>query len=240
MMSFNDAIYQETKLIKQGKHILAPFSKELADYVSDYYNVTVLNILYDFIDCPEKTPRIGIIVEKPEEYYNFTELPHGVGGYRKDCQTIVQEKFFSLLKKYNSTQGFSIDDLFKKMNLTWEKVESKDTFVYFDYFLRTAKEEAAQNITREKRLQFITKYKTNPIWDIHIHTSSLIIFFYTEKQKDENMENTIFKEMCQEYYMLVKPFDEFGYFNADSITVHFDSKENIDENYMGSFQYYYM
>lgn len=239
MISFDDAIYKETRLIKQGKSVLAPFSKELADYASDYYKVSVLNISFDCINDPEKTPRIGVIVETPEEYYNFKELPYGMGGYKKDCQTTIKEKFFDLLKKYNSKEGFSVDELFKKMNLNWTKVEAKKTFIFFDYFLHTAQEESLQSIPKEKIEQFIVKYKNSSIWEILIHTGSLTVFFYSEKQKNENKESNIFNEMCEEYYMLIKPFDEFGYFHPNSIKISFDSKENLDKNYDGSLFYYY-
>lgn len=216
-----------------------PISQELADWINEFYKVNVLNISFDYTISPDNTPRLGVIVETFEECKLFREGPNGIGSYKEDCQIAIREKFCVLLEKYKSINKTLIDELFAKMNLNWTKVNNRVVFIYFAHFSTIAKSESRQNIPRDEIAIFINKYKSDCVWDIHCHTSIINVFFYTNKQKNKNIGNPIFDEMCKEYYKMIKQYDEFGYFESNSILVSFDSKENLDNNYNGSFFNYY-
>jgi len=54
----------------------------------------------------------------------------------------------------------------------------------------------------------------------------------------ENEANGVSPMILDDYYSLLKGYDELNYFTRQNIYIKFDSKENLEKNYQGSLFYY--
>jgi hypothetical protein len=63
--------------------------------------------------------------------------------------------------------------------------------------------------------------------------------FYTDAQANAYAAEGKREEYARKYFEMLKPYDEFGYLSEDTFVVHFDSKQNFDENYQSNWYYYY-
>lgn len=47
------------------------------------------------------------------------------------------------------------------------------------------------------------------------------------------------EKLTEEYYNLLKLYDEFDYIRKDNYSINIDSKQNFDNNYQSNWYYYY-
>jgi hypothetical protein len=219
MITYFDPEYKLTKLVKRGKrHLGAPFL-ELARWIAATRKVNVLNIVRDAIP-PDGRPRLQIILEHPGEMEKFREGP--LGNYKRDEQRTVAARFKDLLAD-NGVKDFETDGL----------------LVVFSSFAPLAKEEADSKIT-EKEIEGLKRRIGNPgLWKISRCFGSVTFFFYTDSQARKHERDGLAEAYASRYFELLKPHDEFDYIRLDEFRVRFDSKENFDKNYKGSWFNYY-
>lgn len=78
------------------------------------------------------------------------------------------------------------------------------------------------------------------VWDVVPNASyGAVVFYYTEKHVTDNQKNGISKLIEDDYYSMLKKYDELNVFTRDNINLKFDSKENVDKNYEGNLFYYF-
>jgi hypothetical protein len=65
-----------------------------------------------------------------------------------------------------------------------------------------------------------------------------VIFYYSDLEIAQNESNGITKLITEDYYAILKKYDELGYVTKENIWLEFDSKENLDKNYQGNLFYY--
>jgi hypothetical protein len=68
--------------------------------------------------------------------------------------------------------------------------------------------------------------------------SGSVVFYYSDLDIAINESKGISKSITSDYYEILKKYDELNYFTRENIRLKFDSKENLDKNYAGSFFYY--
>ena len=102
-------------------------------------------------------------------------------------------------------------------------------------------EDLSNNFRNKEIKELIKTYKkeNNKIWEIHMNSNYITVFFETESQIQEYSKTVIFDKMKTEYYEIIKEIDEFRLFKIENLSLSFDSKENFDKNYESNWYYYY-
>jgi hypothetical protein len=212
MTTIWDKEYAATKVIKQGLTKLSPPFDELANWIASTCQVTVLNATYDVRDSIH-APRLLIIFEHESEKKKF----HRGFNFDEKKQRDVQDKFVALVRNGNYTE-YDIDGL----------------FVVFSAFAPLAREEADDRLS-DLDLKCLQAQIANPdLWEIHRCFGRVVFFFYTEEQVRRYVARGKKADYAKMYFAILKPHDEFGYLSENEFTVAFDSKENFEKNYGGS------
>ena len=213
MVTSYDREYQITKLIKQGKAILeSPFA-ELAVWIASKWHVRVLNIIYDQIAAPEKRPRLQVIVEHSRERKVFFE------GFNFDQlkQQAIAARFQELVSRMDSDR-YSADRL----------------LVVFSAFAPLAREEADENIA-ESEVALLQEQIADPdLWTIHRCFGRVTFMFYTDEQARIHAKAGLRESYADPYFELLHQRDEFSYLSRSRFSIEFDSKENFDKTFGGS------
>jgi hypothetical protein len=216
----SDPDYVETKLVKQGKHALAPLFKELADWIAArHQDVSVLNVYYDKVASTAKIvlPRLNVIFEWECEARTFRA---DYLNYDRRKQADIAEKFEELLNAHNE-----------------RSFDTTRLLVIFSAFEPVARLEAILRVQPEQLAQLQSKLNNHAIWKIRTDLEGIGVFFYTDAQL-QNSEVGLKAQCSHAYAEIVSAFDEFGYFRRQPAQVTFDSKENFEKNYQGNWFYY--
>ena len=232
MVSASDKEYMMTKLLKKGEVKMEELFVNLAAWIAQTFNVTVLNIIYDTIDNGQR-PRLQIIFEIYPDYLLFMANY----GYDRDKQKLVATQFGEVLKTQRRHKRWSLFDFFKKRATT--KYSCKNIWIAFSAFDKIAMEEANRNISEEEVQQLEAAINMAEIWRIYPTFSSAVFFFYTEEQVVAYKTPETEKYLAERYYQILKPHDEFDYIKKSEFKIELDSKERFDDLYKGSWFNYY-
>lgn len=227
-----DPEYQTAKRIKQGLQTIAPRFAPLATWISETYDVSVLNIQKDFMTHNKKL-RLLICVDSSADRAVFIEGEHWWGNFDATKQTQVADKYLELATKQKPVINLQFWHFFSRMP------DSRDIFVAFSCFEEGALIEANERIPQEKITDLQTMFKDDRIWLISRCFHSTTLFVFTDAQKEELKNESIFESMEDYYFKLLKEYDEFNYWKEDIFKIGIDSKQNLDENYQGNWFYYY-
>lgn len=200
--------------------LTAPFD-ELAAWISDNWNVTVLNVIYDRRDRLNSLhyPRIQVILEHSDDAESFYI---SYCNPDKNKQTAIASKFIEIINR-KPNHGYDVNGL----------------FVIFSAFAPIALDEADEKIP-EKDIDALKHQIDNPdLWTIKRGFGKVIFMFYTDAQAEEYTAKGMKTEYASQYFELLKAHDEFGYFSEDKFDIQFDSKQNFDENYSSNWAQYF-
>jgi hypothetical protein len=215
-----DKDYKATKKIKRGEKSLKPPFTELAKWIAEKWDVSVLNVIYDRIRVYEPPiPRLQIVLEHERDSDKF-HRSRFVMDARK--QKAVASRFKRIIAN-NPKHTFNVDGL----------------FVVFNAFAPLAIWDACEHVPEEQIESLKKKLRNKDLWCIARQFASVTFMFHTDKQTAKHAGAGKKEIYAKAYFDLVKPYDEFGYLSMDDIQVQFDSKQNFDENYAGSWVYYY-
>lgn len=221
MITSSDKDYKDTKLIKHDrKELRTPF-KELAEWINNKFKVKVININYDLIK-PQNRPRLNIIFEFAKDEIKFRTQDYS--NYDTKKQKVIADKFKELILLNSKSV---------------QKYETENIWVIFNSFELVAKVEANERIPQEKIQELKNKINNKELWEISRCFSGTTFFFYTDEQVNESTSNGMLELLTEEYYNLLKDYDEFGYIKRECYSVYLDSKENFDNNYESNWFYYY-
>jgi hypothetical protein len=234
MITPSDDDYKDTKMIKQEKTVLSYPFNELSAWINMTYGVTTLNICYDLIKLSNNRPRLNIIFEHKTDEKNFRCKD---GNYNKEIQTAIANKFQELIKIRDLHNKGIIKGLLG--NKEKRQFDTKDIWVIFSSFEIVARIEANESIPEQKIEELKVRINNKDVWEIVRCFSYTTFFFYTDSQVEESLHNGIREKLTKEYYVLLKEYDEFNYFNEESFSIYLDSKENFDKNYQSSWFYYF-
>ena len=191
---------------------------EFADWFMETFSAKVLNIEFSKLKS-QKTNRyrLYVIVENTEDYqkmYIETFKP------KEEYQRQIASKFQEIALKYKFANKAQLENL----------------FVIYNDFSEEAKTET--NWKAAKEVKNFLKRKYSVVWDVISIFSGSVVFYYSDFDIAINENNGISKSIANDYYNILKKYDELNYFTREKISIKFDSKENLDKNYAGSFFYY--
>ncbi len=221
MINPSDQDYQDAKKRKKnGTALPSPF-RELATWIESTYGVEVLDIQYENDVFPSNLPKINVVLEWKHDSQKFNS-PNSV-NFDKTKQDNVKKQFESLLIQKGITD----------FNTT-------GMFIIFSDFESVAKEEAYRYLFERGDLESLKQKINNPdLWKITTLFSSVTFFFYTDAQARAHKANGGLQKYSEEFFCIIAPYDEFGYIQKSGICASFDSKENFDTNFDGSWFNYY-
>ena len=213
-----DPEYVATKLMKQGKAVLASPFAELADWIAAQWQVVVLNVVYDEDKVlHSRRPRLQVIVEHSQECQRFFD------GHNFDPvkQQAIAAQFSELLGRQH-VRHYRVDNL----------------LVVFSAFAPVAREEADSRIA-DAELHALRARIGNPqLWTIHRCFGRVRFMFYTDQQAETHARAGSRETYADLYFELLQRHDEFKYLHRAQFAVEFDSKETFDRDYQGSWFYY--
>ena len=217
MITPADKEYKVAKKIKKGeKEIPYPYSI-LAEWLQSKYSVNVLNVSYNKIE-PDHRPRLSIDLE--------TEADQKVFERSRFC--VDSKKSADVIKKFKEIASKA------SLDLSFDNI-----FAIFSAFEHVARDEANENVPDKLANKLISEFEQENIWCIQKLFSSLIVFYYSETEKEHAIKSGMINKFANSYSKIIEPYDEFGYLASNPIIPEIDSKENFDKNYQGSWFYYW-
>lgn len=204
MLRLSDQEYKITRLIKLGKNNIDPKFNAFAEWIRKKYLVQILNIHTDTLD--NGTLRLQLIFEHETDLSIF----------------FLKDRFTSSKRIVNIIE--------KKYKETFQLSHSQPVLVLFYAFEPLAKEEANTKIPLTTITLIEEKYK-NVLWKIARFGEHVTFFFYTNAELEKAKQSGLIVQLKQEYFEILKHFDEFDYFTLINFNAVFDSKENFDKNY---------
>lgn len=218
----SDTDYKNTKQIKKSMKSINPKYKKLSAWIEKRYRVKVLNIIVKKYNNKPKgviVKNINIILEFEKDIIIFRK--GDIGNYYSDKQK-------SIINEYKKIEllGDKNDDISIQYTVTCSIFES------------IAKIEANNNIPENEIKKLHRKFGLKNVWLIDRCFANLIIFVYTDKQLN-SLPKKLKKFYIDEYFSILKKYDEFNYYKKKSFMCRFDSKENFDTNYQSNWFYYY-
>ena len=217
-----DPLYKIAKEIKLRTRTRSVISEEMTNWARKSLKVNVLDTIFLWKNNG-KLPSLQIILEYPADY-NFL---HGdrQNPYNKKYNLIFAKKYIELAESNESS---------------FEKGYVPEDF-HFSYFVfsSVAMTECLGKISKEELDNLKRKYSNNRIWDIHVYYQSVIIFFLSEPDVDMNQKEGINDAIISDLHEIIDRYDDFNYSKFDTFYIRFDSKQNFDEKFKGSWQNYY-
>ena len=212
MLRPSDQEYKITRLIKLGKNNMDEKFKAFADWINRKYLVRILNVYTDALDNGKL--RLQLIFEHEADLSIF---------FLKDRFTSLKWIANTIEKKYK--------EVFHIANI-------QSVLVLFYAFEPLAKQEANTKISLATTTSIEEKYKI-VLWKIARFGEHVTFFFYTNSQLKKAKQSGLTVQLKQEYFEILKHFDEFDYFTLSNFNAVFDSKDNFDKNYNGNWRAYY-
>ncbi|MFN6378733.1 MAG: hypothetical protein ACK4WD_05625 [Flavobacteriales bacterium] len=217
MITSLDPEYKDTIQIISGERTLPEISQRLIKWINKEYEVQAINVYYDKI-IPDDRRRIQIIFENSEDNAKFHE--NGIGNYLVEKQKAISEKYIELVKQMGLKDDYPTDNV----------------FVCFSEFSSIYRSNIYNSVPKDQLNELFEKYKNQHVWEIKVYGSGLIVFFYTNDEKNSRDYDKMIENLQTEYFSLLKPFDEFGYLN--NTWVKKESKEDFDNIYEGNWFYW--
>jgi hypothetical protein len=218
MVLLDDKTYRETKDIRLGKSKRSPLLDEFSLWFSGKYSVEIVNFAFDRLTTPGiNRHRLCVIIENTPGYQKMFTHPFEYNGV---YQAEIADEFERLALKHKFADEASLEDLFV-------------SFVDFSDEARTdANWKAAQEV------QASLKGKYPFVWEVIAPFSGSVVFYHTNQEVETYNNNGVSGQITDEYYAILKKYDELGYFTKENISLAFDSQENLDKNYAGNLFYY--
>ena len=217
MVLLNPEIYEKTKQIVLGKIEKSALLTEFADWLGEKFSVNLINFEYDRIDNPQRSYRLYLILNSKSDKEKFFSKPF---VKNRKYEKAVSNHFRLLAQKH----GYSEQQALEKF------------FVAYSDFSEEAKTLA--NWQAVEKAKPIIKQACSEVWEVMAMFSSTVVFYYLDSQIHENAESGVSGSISEDYFQILKKFDELDYYTSGNFTMKFDSKENVDQNYQGSLFYY--
>lgn len=224
MILLEESKYNETIAILRNQKKLPEIFSELRELMNNQFRINAVNFTYEKIpyNNPENRYRLEVLLRNKGDYTKMCDGPYG--GYKKNRQKFIADKFYELAIKY------SVDDL--------EHI--KDIWVCYNNFHAELSAEANRLASAEAIAFIKEKYKEVPIWQIYQQFSGGVVFYQTDSQVKEYEQNGISEKIKKDYFTILKEYDEFECFDdADNFLLSFDSSELLERVYNGNLYQYF-
>jgi hypothetical protein len=229
------SVYRKGRRFKLGKaRIPASYDAFIAGF-EEAFGFRPLRLGFGHIPPRNgRRPRLEVCCELIQQSEGFLDGNPPFGNIDAVKQARVAALVATSIRPFALLRAFGLRDYLKRATL------QDRLHVYFNDFERTAEWAAHSQVTRSEIRGFeSTLALGDAFWCTSRTSGAPVVFTHTEEQKAEAIASGLPVKWAEAYRELVAPHDEFGYVQARGITIHVDSKENLDRNYASSFFYYW-
>ena len=213
MITSFDPDYQATKRVKRGSAVMEPVLAELAAWIAAEWRVHVVNVIYNEPGTITRQPQLQVCVEHSRERQEFF---NGLNfDYLK--QKAIAAHFTELVNHHRASR-YAVDRL----------------LVVFAAFARLAREEADRCLSEPEIRSLEERIRNPDLWTIHRSFGHVTFMFHTDEQARASAAAGLREAYADLYFELLRKHDEFQYLRRSRFSVAFDSKENLDRNFGGS------
>ena len=237
-MSFvtpQDRDYLRVKRIKQGRSLVDPVYGVFMERFRERYGVSPLAVLPDIASRPRgegTTPRLGVVLERTDQYRAFVRGPFRPDKHRQRAVAVL---FTESVREADLPAMFGFP-----RSQRHARVRADEIFVYFEDFERAAKWEVHDLVTASELEDFTAGLAIgDQFWCIQRFAGPPIVFVHTDKQARTLMASALPVTWADTYFESAKRHDEFSYLARSEIAIQVDSKENFEANYSGNWYYYF-
>jgi hypothetical protein len=218
----NQSLYQQVRAAKKGRAQLPFVLAELQRWISNAYHVRVLYIEYDRIDIGphQGRPRLQLFVETTSD---LVVLQEDRLTLRPGVVLSIRIAFASILD----------------MAETHEEYDAEDVHVVAEAFSKESVRRAVAKFLDVDRQRCISDVADPRVWDISGFGGSVVVFYATDRMVAEGGKSGLDLRVKQLCFNAIKAYDEFDYFTFEDFDLRFDSKENFDKNFRGSWFNYW-
>lgn len=220
MLFGNEKLYSLVRDIKLGLIEVPPVFAQLRDWLQNEFNVSVIYIALEHVELGPNTgtPRLNVILETDGE----------CDSRKNDTISILSKMEHLILSRFK-----------KLVRMNHLKYDTEGIFLIVDNFSDECVSRACYTFLKTDADRIISEFSNIPIWKIDGFYRSLVVFLKTENDIRLRCADGTCERISNRCFDAVKPYDEFGYLSAKSFRLEFDSKENLDKNYNGSFFNYW-
>jgi hypothetical protein len=230
-----DPDYLRVKRIKQGECRVDPAYDAFIEGFRERYRVSPLAVLLDTVSRPRgqgRTPRLGVVLERTDQYRAFVRGPFRPEKHKQQAVTTL---FTESLRGADLLAMFGFP-----RSQPHAGVRADEIFVYFADFERVAKWEVHDLVTGHELEDFTASLAiADQFWCIQRFAGPPIVFVRTGEQAQALKASALPATWANTYFDLAKRHDEFGYLTRAEIAIQVDSKENFEANYSGNWFYYF-
>jgi len=174
-----DPDYLHVKRVKQGQARVDPVYGAFIEGFRERYGVSPLAVLLDTASRPRgqgRTPRLGVVLERTDEYRAFVRGPFTPERYKQQAVAIL---FTESLRGENLRAMFGFPPGERHAG-----VRADEIFVYFDDFERVAKWEVHDVVAAACELADFTASLAigDRFWCIQRFAGPPIVFVHTDEQ----------------------------------------------------------
>jgi len=230
-----DPDYLRVKRIKQGRCRVDPVYDAFIEGFRDRYGVSPLAVLLDTVSPPRelgRTPRLGVVLERTDQYRAFVRGPFRPEKYKQQAVAILFTE---------SLRGADLPAMFGfPRSERHAGVRADEIFVYIADFERVAKWEVHDLVAGCELEDFTASLAIgDQFWCIQRFAGPPIVFVHTDEQAGTVRASALPVTWADTYFEIAKRHDEFGYLTRSEIAIQVDSKENFEANYSGNWYYYF-
>lgn len=220
-MILNSLEYDRMAAVKRGDGTLDPLLAELTLWVKTCLNLPVVGFTCDQREKPDPATLLRMLVERTAD---IDELCQEGQTRHIDfrCKNEILDKLAELAGKHHRRTDICIDN----MVFTLWSFESE------------AREVCQALSIADAEVLFHSSYTHLPIHQLSFHFG-LHVFYEKNEHVISFEKDGTNAQIRQDYYQILKEHDEFDFITPDTITITFDSHENVVRNYQGNYFYYF-
>lgn len=222
-MFYGDArLLDETKQLLKREKSLTPVFQEFSRWLFHRYGVRAINYQFDPIEYDKNGRwRLRIMLHTSEDYQKVLKVDGYT--YNEDYQKEIAAGFAKIAEEFAYADQTQLNNLL---------------VVYTDV---SAELKVDANIKAAEHAGEWMKFKYTHagFWTIYPAGTAAVVFCLKDRDVLTNQENGVSQSIENEYFEILKRYDEFGMFNREGFSIAYDSKENVDNNYHGSLYLYF-
>lgn len=215
MITPSDEDYQQTKRVVRGQESMSESLAKMAGWMEATFRVPILNIRLERMDQRNNRPRLNLIFEYIKDY---EKLMDDFFTIKSIVETDIKTACYRFLEAEEDLNGL---------------------FIIFSSFAPVARNEANFVIPDAEIEGLKKRLDLGKLWTISRFGGIADFMLYTEEQVRRFKTNGMHEQLSRAYFELLKPHDEFDYFDKETFLVELGSKEDFDKNYNGNWQFYY-
>ena len=217
MVLLNTDLYERTKHLLLGEAEKSPLLVEFAGWLGQKYDVTLINYEFSRIDNPNNSQRLYLILNSNSDVEKLQAAQFKPNPF---IDKAVSDQFRHLARKYGHPDQHALEKFF---------------VAYADY---SEESRSVANWQAIEEAKPIIMDRFPHIWEVLAIFSSTVVFYYQDIQIQEYEASGVSASISEQYYQILKKYDELDYYTPENFSLKFDSKQNVDENYQGSLFYY--